>query len=224
MIEMCPPGARWLFLTIILERGLGSKWLKEARSLGISGGTVLLGQGTIGTRQTGRLDALSESKEILGLITSDEQAGRLVEALQQARMMVHPRRCVALSMPVIALTGSSVCQMAPIQNPNGGKPFMKQAIWVVVDKGEAETVVEAAEKAGALGATVINARGAGKHETSHLFAMAIEPEKEMVLLVVDQAVASQVLDRICQDCQINEPGRGIAFAVHVEQYRGLADG
>lgn len=224
MIEMCPPGSRWLFLTIILERGLGSKWLKEARSLGISGGTVLLGQGTIGTRQTGRLDALSESKEILGLITSDEQAGRLVEALQQARLMVHPRRCVALSMSVIALTGSSVCQMAPIQNPNGGKSFMKQAIWVVVDKGEAETVVEAAEKAGALGATVINARGAGKHETSHLFAMSIEPEKEMVLLVVDQAVASQVLERICQDCQINEPGRGIAFAVNVEQYRGLVDG
>lgn len=224
MIEMCPPGSRWLFLTIILERGLGSKWLKEARSLGISGGTVLLGQGTIGTRQTGRLDALSESKEILGLITSDEQAGRLVEALQQARLMVHPRRCVALSMSVIALTGSSVCQMAPVQNPNGGKSFMKQAIWVVVDKGEAETVVEAAEKAGALGATVINARGAGKHETSHLFAMSIEPEKEMVLLVVDQAVASQLLERICQDCQINEPGRGIAFAVNVEQYRGLVDG
>ncbi|NCC75255.1 MAG: P-II family nitrogen regulator [Clostridia bacterium] len=224
MIEPCPSGSRWLFLTVIVERGGGSKWLKEARSLGIGGGTVLLGQGTIGTRQTGRLDALSERKEIIGLIASEVQAARFIRTMQQARLLVQPRRCVALSIPVIALTGSSVCQMTPKQNPIGGKSFMKQAIWVVVDKGEAERVVEAAEKAGALGATVINARGAGKHETSQLFAMAIEPEKEMVLLVVDQAVAGQVLDRICQDCQINEPGRGIAFTVNVEQYRGQTDG
>lgn len=224
MIESCPPGTRWFFLTVIVERGLGSKWLREARSLGISGGTILLGQGTIGTRQTGRLDTLSEGKEILVLITSQEQLNRFIEALRHSRLMVQPRRCVALSMPVTALTGSSVCRMAPMPNPIGGESFMKQAIWIIVDKGEAETVIEAAEKAGALGATVINARGAGKHETSHLFAMAIEPEKELVLLVVDQAVATRVLDRVCQDCQINEPGRGIAFAVPVEQYRGQMDG
>jgi nitrogen regulatory protein PII len=211
-------------LTAIVERGQGSKLLATARSHGISGGTIALGQGTIGIRQTGRIGISAESKDIILLIANTEAADQAIERFSQSRQLNHPRRGIAMIVEVSQMLGSAYCRMDPGQTPQGGLNMMKQAIVVIVDRGQAETVVEAAERAGALGATVVNGRGAGVHETSKLFAMAVEPEKEIVLLVVDLPLADRVLGAIRKDCELDEPGRGFAFAVDLQKFYSHNEG
>ena len=98
---------------------------------------------------------------------------------------------------------------------------MQQAIFVVVDKGLAELVVKAAEKAGARGATVINGRGAGIHETSKLFSMEIEPEKEIVLIIAKREFVDSITSSINNAVNLDEPGRGILFIVDIQKAYGL---
>ncbi len=66
---------------------------------------------------------------------------------------------------------------AEVKTNGGAKNTMYDAIFVVVDKGKAEFVVEAANEAGAKGGTIIHARGAGEYEIEKIFSMEIEPEK-----------------------------------------------
>ena len=100
---------------------------------------------------------------------------------------------------------------------------MYQAITVIVDKGKAVMVIDAAIRVGAKGGTIINARGSGIHETSRLFGMDIEPEKEMVLILAKTENAGTIVTAVSDDLKINEPGNGIIFVQPVDQVIGMAD-
>jgi nitrogen regulatory protein PII len=84
--------------------------------------------------------------------------------------------------------------------------------------------VEAARRAGAYGATIINARGSGIHEEYKLFAIEIEPEKEIVLMVVKSEQVDQICKQIIKETQINEPGKGVLFTQPINHVFGLDEG
>jgi nitrogen regulatory protein PII len=96
-----------------------------------------------------------------------------------------------------------------------------KAIFIIVDKGKGESVVDVATDAGAKGATIINARGSGIHETSKLFNMDIEPEKEIVLILSKDEVVQPIVENLCQTLNIDEPGNGIIFVQEVHQTYGI---
>jgi nitrogen regulatory protein PII len=103
----------------------------------------------------------------------------------------------------------------------GAEKTMYNAIYVVVDKGKAESVIDAAKEAGARGGTIINARGSGIHETSKLFSMDIEPEKEIVLILADDQITSPITSSVREKLQIDQPGNGIIFVQSVNKTYGL---
>jgi len=95
------------------------------------------------------------------------------------------------------------------------------AIFVIVDRGKAEAVIDAASKAGSKGGTIIHARGSGIHETSKLFAMEIEPEKEVVLILAEKNLTDPIVSTIREELQIDKPGKGIIFIQAVDRAYGL---
>jgi len=66
----------------------------------------------------------------------------------------------------------------------------------IVEKGRACEVVAASKKAGAEGGTIISARGSGIHDNKKIFGILLEPEKELVLTLIDRKIAPQVLQSI----------------------------
>lgn len=92
----------------------------------------------------------------------------------------------------------------------------------IVRKGWGSTVLEASVKAGARGGTVLFGRGAGINEKEKIFGMSIEPEKEIVLTVVNSDLVESILDEIVRAAELNDTGRGIAFVVPVENVVGVA--
>jgi len=98
---------------------------------------------------------------------------------------------------------------------------MYDAIFVVVDKGKAEFVVEAANEAGAKGGTIIHARGAGEYEIENIFSMEIEPEKDIVLIIVKEELTEAVVNSIRDKLDIEKEGAGIIFVQEVDQAYGL---
>jgi nitrogen regulatory protein PII len=96
-----------------------------------------------------------------------------------------------------------------------------ELVVTIIDKGLASDVIDITKKAGAKGATIINGRGSGIHETAKLFGIPIEPEKEIILTLTDCNKTEKILELLSQGIGLNEPGKGIAFVLDVEKAVGI---
>ena len=91
-------------------------------------------------------------------------------------------------------------------------------ITFIMNRGYADDAMIAARKAGARGGTILNARGTGKDEDVKFFGITLVPEKEILLIVVDAALADAVLEAVKEVPCLSEPGCGIAFRISVEDF------
>jgi nitrogen regulatory protein PII len=218
--ENCESGI--YILTVIVDNGKGSRVLKLCRQVGVGGGTICLGEGTVGRSMFTWIDYPTVKKEIVIMAVTGLQASNALNVLQTKLKLNKPGHGIAFRIALDNLFGSSRCASS---DENERIDIMAEdkhkAIFVIVDRGNAETVIEAAEEAGARGATVINARGAGTHETSKLFAMVVEPEKEVVLIVAAMERTDSITTAIRAVSGLDKPGKGIMFVVDVEQTVGL---
>ena len=82
-------------------------------------------------------------------------------------------------------------------------------------------VVDAAKEAGATGATIIPARGTGIREAKTFFGLSLEAQTDIIMLLVEEHLITQILDAIKKAGEFHKPGTGIAFVVPIEQVVGL---
>ena len=100
--------------------------------------------------------------------------------------------------------------------------FQHEAIFCIVNSGYSELVMEAAKKLGASGGTVINARGTAPKDAESIFGITIEPEKEIVMILVPSSIKANVLHALYREAGLDTPGQGIAFALPVDGVVGLS--
>ena len=96
-----------------------------------------------------------------------------------------------------------------------------EMIVCVVNTGFSDAVMSAARACGARGGTVINARGTANPEAESFFKITIQPEKEIVMIVVPSAIKDDILHALYKDVGLNTPGQGIAFTLPVDAAVGL---
>lgn len=94
-------------------------------------------------------------------------------------------------------------------------------IVTIVNKGHSEKIVQASKKAGARGGTILHGRGTGIHEQARLFGISIEPEKEIVLTLIEKSKTEEVLEAIVEGGQLKKPGKGIAFVLDTSKVTGI---
>ena len=103
------------------------------------------------------------------------------------------------------------------------KSYKHEVIMCIVNSGFSETVMDAAREFGARGGTIIRGRGTANAEAEKLYGIAIQPEKEIVMILVDSAIKNDILHAIYKAAGLNTPGQGIAFAMPVEDVVGLSE-
>ncbi len=121
---------------------------------------------------------------------------KFLEWLNTKFKLNKPNHGIAYATDVAFVCGSVNLSCSGFNNIGGEDKSMYQSIYTIVDKGRGEAVVEAATKAGAGGATIVGARGSGIHETGRLFNMDIEPEKEVVIIILKSEIAERVVSSI----------------------------
>lgn len=99
--------------------------------------------------------------------------------------------------------------------------FTHEMICCIVNAGFSEAVMEAAKSVGATGGTVLHARGTANQEAENFFHISVQPEKEIVMIVVPAAVKADVLHALYKAVGLQTPGQGIAFSLPVDQVVGL---
>ena len=100
--------------------------------------------------------------------------------------------------------------------------YNHEAIFCIVNSGYSELVMDAAKKLGARGGTVINARGTASKEAETFFNITIEPEKEIVMILVPTECKDDILHALYKEVGLDSPGQGIAFSLPVDSVVGIA--
>ena len=101
------------------------------------------------------------------------------------------------------------------------KGYKHEVIICIVNSGFSESVMDAARELGARGGTVIRGRGTANAEAEKLYGIAIQPEKEIVMILVEASLKNDILHALYKAVGLNTPGQGIAFAMPVEDAVGL---
>lgn len=91
-------------------------------------------------------------------------------------------------------------------------------ITCIVQRGMADMVVKAAHKAGAHGATVFYARGAGMRQ-SHLgiLGIAVNTEKEVIYIVSSTDQADRIFENIFIAGKLETPGMGMIYTTPIDK-------
>jgi nitrogen regulatory protein PII len=209
-------------LCVIVNYNLGSKILRYAKQFGMTGGTIFLGKGTIKNSILEFLELAESRKEIVLMAAEKDKVDTALEALNKKFRFYKPNHGIAFSVSLTSIIDAHYSNnYQKNEESRGVNNPMYNVIFTVVDRGKAEFVVDAANKAGSRGATIINARGSGIHETSKVFAMEIEPEKEVVLIISPSNLTDAITSSIKDELKIDKPGNGIIFVQDVNKTLGL---
>ncbi len=100
--------------------------------------------------------------------------------------------------------------------------FSHEMVVCIVNDGFSESVMTVAKKVGARGGTVINAKGTASMEAEKFFNITVQPEKEIVMIVVPSTIKNELLTALYKEVGLDSPGQGIAFSLPIDKAVGLA--
>jgi len=220
-MQNCLENKDFNLICVIVNFGLGSDVLKLSKQHGVTGGTIFLGKGTVKSAILELLELSESRKEIVLMAAEAAIEDTVLEELNKKLKFSKPNHGIAFTTSIKCIMGITSCG-CKIDNESGGvENPMYNLIMAIVERGKAEAAIEAARDAGARGGTIIHARGSGIHETSKIFSIEIEPEKEIALIISESMLAEKIASSISDRLNINEPGNGVIFIQSINKVYGL---
>lgn len=207
-------------ICVIVRFGMGSKIIKLAKKYGIERGTITLARGTANGHFWDYLGLSDIRKEIVYMVAEKETAYMVLEQINLKYKLNNPNHGIAFTTSICNILENNKAADG-MDNERSEEQTMYQEITIIVEKGKAEDVIEAAISAGSKGGTIVNGRGSGIHQTSKLFSMEIEPEKEIVIILSEAQTTDAIVNAIREKMGIDQPGKGIIFVQNVNKTYGI---
>ena len=98
-----------------------------------------------------------------------------------------------------------------------------EIVFCIVNNGFSDVVMDAAKEYGAKGGTVLHARGTANKEAEKIFNITVQPEKEIVMILIPSDIKDNILHAIYKQVGLKTPGQGIAFTLPVDDVVGLTE-
>ena len=90
-------------------------------------------------------------------------------------------------------------------------------ITCVVQRGKAEGVVQAAQDAGAQGATIYYGQGSGVRERLGLLGLAVDVEKEIITILCVDDQLDRIFEKMYFAAELDLPGGGIIYVTKLDK-------
>lgn len=98
-----------------------------------------------------------------------------------------------------------------------------EVILCIINAGFSEVVMDTAKKLGAGGGTVIHGRGTASKEAEKIFNITIQPEKEIVMILVKREIKDSILKGLYDTIGLDTNAQGIAFTLPVDDVIGISE-
>lgn len=205
----------------VVNSDAGSDLIAELHHVDVPGATAMAARGSVNSRLLSLLCLDEVRKEIVFFIDETTRATTVMREMVERFKLAKKHRGIAFSVPLAGIYGAR--KMKDVSNEEEVNAVMWQVIYTVVNKGDAKSVIDAANAAGARGGTILHGRGSSVHNETTIFDFPIEPEKEMVFVLAPKEKTDDIVASIHEALRIDEPGRGIIFVMNVAEAHGLAE-
>lgn len=206
-------------LVILVPYGQARRLIHKGRQLGLAGATTMIADGTVKSKVLDFLGINQIQKELILTVGEHDKLTAIMDELNRQYNVTRKNFGIAFIVPITYFNKDT---NGTPQNGSGEEiKVMKSAIFTIVNRGCANDVVEATVKAGARGGTILHARGSGLNQAKLIFDIEIEPEKEIVLTIVDPDQADAVVAAIRENSNVEQDGHGILFVLPVTESYGI---
>lgn len=198
------------FLRVILPRGLGSDFMKVLQDDGAKAISCMYGYGSATDAISNMLHVDKIRKEIVMAILDDESVKKILDDLSEK----------------LDKTNTGIAFTSPLDYKGEDElnfDIDYVALYVIVDCHEGQKAVHIAQENGARGATLVHGRGSAKEVKSILLNMNIEPEKDIVIMLVKKDLVEKIRDAIYEQMNLIEENKGIIYSLPVMEVRGLVE-
>ncbi len=204
---------------LVLNEGVASKYLQTLKDFGFPGGTIIQAQRTSKSKLTRFLGLDREKKEVIISIAAEEIGSNAINIIQNDRKLAKRFKGIGAVIPIDDLLGVGQIKLESIKKENS--VMSNKVVFIIVNRGLAEDVVEIATNAGATGGTIINARGAGSQVVAKFFGIEIEPEKEIVMIICHDVIKERIVKNVYEQLGLDKPNTGIIFVIDAKETFGL---
>ena len=190
----------------------------------------------IGTARSEVLNAfgLIETEKTVGLcIAPGREAHRLLASVTERMEMTRPGHGIAFtahisgeSKAVARAFEAETMERAEKQEDNMEYAELRseckhELVIAIVDTGYSEEVMAAARLAGARGGTIVHARQSELDKTSKFFGIALQPDKELVIIVIERARKIELMQAVCKACGVHTDAHGFVISLPIDGCAGL---
>ncbi|MBP7552329.1 MAG: P-II family nitrogen regulator [Spirochaetes bacterium] len=188
----------------VVNHGLGEKIAADTIQAGAGGGTIIVGKGSSDSALLRFLSIADLEKDILLTLVTNDQAPAVTNSIINSR---HLGKHSCGYLFIIDLGGKLMNTV-----------YDHELINIIVNRGYADDIMDAARKAGATGGTILHARGTGKPDDEKFFGITIVPEKEQVLILAKNDISENIQKAVLELECLNTPGIGIMFVTPASDF------
>lgn len=193
-------------VTLIVPRPFGTKKMNKLKDLGGKFITCVYGMAIEDGQILSLLKVNKKRKEIVRALVDEKKGENILDKLDLN--LSKKDQSIAFTVDL---------------DYKGDDEMKYQALYVIVDMSEGDKVIQIAQANGANGATVMHGRGAGVLQESIFMHMTIEPEKDIILMLVANEKVEVIKDAIYDEMGLKDPAKGIIFSLPVSDVRGLVE-
>lgn len=225
MIENTTDSLYWL--TAIVDRGERRTVRRVLAGYGLPLTFNIMGEGTARTELLDYLGLGDRKRDIVvsGVCGSQKQV--ILTALTTGLKLKKQGNGILFTLPMFNVGGTRTLSIlrgdVPVDAVCKGETMRHhraELVITIVQRGYAPEVVEAAQEEGAQGATVVHGRASSTDERRQFFGIMVEPQKDVVLMLVPRDVTANVMKAITKAAGLKTAGKGICFSMPVADVVG----
>lgn len=209
-----------LMITIV-NRGYGEKIAALCSKCGMQLMYDVYGHGTASSEIMDFLGLDEPEKDVLCALGASSDISRAYELIEREHSLEGHGKGISFAVPLTSISVEVADSIdydreAEIMNTES----TIEVILFIVEKDMSQTAMEEAKKAGANGGTVIKCRDI-RADARKIFGFTIQPEKEILMLVVTGEQKDAVMNSVCAEMYAQTGEHCVAFSAQVSDARGI---
>lgn len=213
------------YVISILDRARRGEQEKIYKALGLPVTLTMMGRGTAHPEHLSIRGLTSTEKAILSTVADRDKTARLIRKTKEDMYIDIPGNGIMMAVPIKSVGGAVTLANLTDKKPDAsGKPdmvFTHELIYIILNEGYSDDVMDAAREAGAGGGTVISAKGTGLKGVQKFNSLTISNEKDVILIVARAADKTAIMKSILEKAGPGTPAGAICFSLPVSQVAGL---
>lgn len=216
---------RIMMIISIIERGKANNYISYMQKNSIDFHMRSVGTGTASSEMMDILGLVSNYKDVVFSFAPYKAVKSLATSIAKdlgstsgynGLMMILSTSAIGRITSELILHGTQETEFEGDENAMASE-YQHSLIFITVNQGYTDAVMQTAKKAGATGGTVIRARMTGAEQSEHLADLQIQDEKEIIAIFAPDSIRNEIMSEVNKEFGIRSEAQGVICSVPVDK-------